>query len=346
MANVLLEETSPFGNLQAFVEADSRTVYFYLWGGSESEFGTRSVWVRNLSAAPSGLDVAAMREGNPPLNPAAHCRETAAGLLPDQDRLRVVWLPEGNGTALLEGDELLAIIPPWSGEDGFHGYAAGARGEGPLAWGLENDNAMVGRVKAAQAYWSRWDDPSFWPQSQQAMMDCFEKALGEATNYYAIDNNQWPPKALLRFISPERTVLSTLGLSLLAQPNVERATADPAGLRRIELGAVLPSHWSDAAVMKMAAYLSGQSALPWRRFTWLGPGHTIPCDAWDSDAFDHALLSTTHQSTVDCRLPHQFGDPVSILWLIPITAQEREQAITSGSEALWSKLPTERWIVA
>lgn len=42
MANVLIEDASPFGNLQALVEADDRTCYFYLWGGAESEFGCSS----------------------------------------------------------------------------------------------------------------------------------------------------------------------------------------------------------------------------------------------------------------------------------------------------------------
>jgi hypothetical protein len=60
-----------------------------------------------------------MRSGSPSRNPAYHCRHPTARTAPAPKDLHVVWLPEGNGAALYERDEVLAIIPPWSGTKAF-----------------------------------------------------------------------------------------------------------------------------------------------------------------------------------------------------------------------------------
>ena len=59
-------------------------------------------------------------------------------------------LPEGNAAALYEGGVLLAIIPPWSGTNGFHGYARDSIGEGPVAWEIGTHNALIGRLHEAE----------------------------------------------------------------------------------------------------------------------------------------------------------------------------------------------------
>src|SRR4051812_32418586 len=102
-ADVLLEGTGPNGNIQAMVESDDRVCYFYLFGAPETDFGMRSVWVRNHVPAPVVLDVEGMRAGVAPLNPAANCLHPQGLPLPDREQLRVEWLPEGNGAALYEG---------------------------------------------------------------------------------------------------------------------------------------------------------------------------------------------------------------------------------------------------
>lgn len=118
---VLLGEISPHNNKQAVVDDDHDVVVFYLVGLQNSGFGMRSCWVRNLKPAPAELDVRAMRDGKPPLLPEPNCihKDSAPPLIPDQ--LRIVWFEEGDGAALFEGDEALAIIPGWSGQNGFHG---------------------------------------------------------------------------------------------------------------------------------------------------------------------------------------------------------------------------------
>src|SRR6516225_9688842 len=104
---------------------------------ARSRFGSA-----NHRRAPEALEVESLRSGSPSRNPALHCRHAAGRPPPAAQDLRVVWLPEGNGATLYERDEILAIIPPWSGANEFHGYARDNIGEGPLAWELGSDNVL------------------------------------------------------------------------------------------------------------------------------------------------------------------------------------------------------------
>jgi hypothetical protein len=137
--------------------------------------------------------------------------------------------------------------------------------------------------------------------------------------------------------------LVTIGVSILPQPNVEMVVSDPQPLRRIELGVVLPIDWPDEAIKRFASYLSAQSRLPWTQYTWLGAEHTIPCDSWRSSRFTAALLLKDHPAVKPFDVGCQFGDPVSILWFLPISASERDIAVAEGSKTLLGRLPLTRW---
>lgn len=341
--DLLLEEVSPIGNLQVVVEATEGVVHMYLWSGAEINFTTRTVWVRNLRPAPEVLDVSAMKEGTPPLNPAPSCRHPHGMDAPNSEDLSVVWLPEGNGVALFEMDKILAIIPPWSGQQGFNGYALDQIGEGPLAWELLPDNVLHQRFEDAQTYWNTWSEGDFWVSVRDQLMEQIEQIFGPHTNYYAIDGGQWPPKALLRISTDRATILVTVGVSLVPQPNVELSTDTPQPYRRIELGAILPPTWSDEEVMKFAGNLSGNSTHPWQSYTWLGPGHTITFPGWRNPEFDSALLVHDHPQFERIPIGPVFEDPVNILWYLPITRKERELGTKHGSKSLLETLPTDRW---
>jgi hypothetical protein len=340
MTTTLFEDVGPNGNVEAVVEADDMVCCFYLFGTEESGFETKSVWIRNLVAAPAELDRDRMLDGNPPLNPAAHCRHPGGQPVPDEESLRVVWLPEGNGVALYENDEVLAIIPPWSGQSGFYGYCRDAIGDGPLAWELTPDNVLLERFEDAQAWWDSWDDDP-WPSVQDALISRIECDFGKHSNYYAIDGGNWPPKAILRIPREDGVVLATIGVSLRPQPMVEMSTETPELLRRIELAALLPVDWSDQAIKQFASYISAQSGLPWSHYTWLGHGHTIPCDSWQNPQFTAALLVNNLHTRRS--LGNQFGDPINVLWFVPINEEERQIAMDHGSDTLLARLPNDRW---
>lgn len=223
------------------------------------------------------------------------------------------------------------------------GYARDCIKEGPLAWPLRADNALIDRFAAAQSYWQKWERGHPWPEARDALLGAVERDLGPHDNYYAIDGNQWPPRALARFERKDRRILLTVGMSLLPQPQVEMHLDDPGPLRRIELGAVVPSSWSNKQVMRLAEYMSAQARLPWSLLTWLGPGHTIGCDAWPSSRFTAAALVDVHPAQRRLTLPDQFGDPVTVLWLLPLTAEELKRAEASSTEAVVGSLPDARW---
>ncbi len=343
MPETLLEDVGPNGNIQAVVEAHDDVCYFYLFGAKETEFGIRSVWVRNLAPADDAFDIERLREGEPVKNPRANCYHPQGLPAPKPEHLRVVWLPEGNGAALYENDQLLAIIPPWSGVRGFDGYARDNIGEGPLAWELRPENVLINGFREAEAYWKLWDEPGLWASISKPLLASIEKTLGVHSNYYAIDGGNWPPKAMVRIPRKDSVVLVTLGMCLRPQPNVETTTEHPESPRRIELGAVLPKRWSDDAIKEFGRYISAQSNLPWSYYTFLGPGHTIPCDSWQNREFSSALLQTSHPAVPTPALPPQFGDPVNILWFTPISEAEVQMAMDQSSDRLVQTLPKRRW---
>ena len=338
--DVLLEEVSPHGNFQALVEATSSVVYFYLWPPELRDEPPRACWVRNLREAPVDLDVAAMERGEAPMLPRAHCVHPQGSSLPDREKLRVVWFEEGDAAALLEGDEILAVIPSWSGAGGFHGYARDCHSESTLCWplGARGDNVMYERVAANEAYWTWWEsDP--WTPFQTAALAEIDRHLGKETRYFVIDQNEWPPKALV-MATREVTTLVTIGVSLRAQPAVEMAVEDPSKMRRFELAFAMQNDLVDP--MLMAQYISAQTNLPWHELTWLGDGHTIPCDVLQQSRaktrFDAMLLVKHPPAVPDIRFDRVRGEEVNLFWLIPITEVERELAMSKGSAELTKRL--------
>ncbi|PQO34063.1 suppressor of fused domain protein [Bremerella cremea] len=340
---LLLEQLNPNGNVQAVVESAGGVINFYLWSDPELEAPMKTVWVRNLAPAPDKLDVEGMQEGRPPLNPIQFCRHPEGLAAPNADDLRVIWLPEGNGAALVEREEILAIIPPWSGVDGFDGFARDQVGEGPVAWELSDDNVLIKRFRDADAYWQSWEDDSPWGSVQNQLLSQVEERFGPHEKYYAIDGGNWPPKALVRIPYEDGTLLVTLGVSLRPQPNVELSHENPEDYRRIELGVLLPHSWNDEQILAFGSNLSGNAGYPWSNYTWLGSGHSIPCSRWSDPQFSMAILSHEHPRLEKLELGPVFGDPVNLLWYLPITGSERQIAIEEGSQRLLEQLPSDRW---
>lgn len=339
---ILLDELSPNGNLSAIVEDDSRSVYFYLHGAPETEFGVRSCWVRNRRPAPANLDVKAMRRGNQPMLPAQFCRHPEGALPLRPDRLTVVWFEEGDAAALLEDAEILAVIPGWSGLNGFAGYARDCTADNPVCWplGTPDSNVLFDRVAESQEFWSSWDNGDPWPTIQDGIVRALENSIAPYTKYYAIDNGVWPPKAILKMAFEGAIVAVTCGVSIRPQPHCDR-NGDYAKWRRVELGIAIDASFAgDAEVI--LRYLSAQSNMPWYFYNPLGAGHTIPCDGMPASPsgikFTSVLLTENPAGAPAVALPSYRGDPVTILWMIPITEAERALAVQAGSAELERRL--------
>lgn len=337
---IIFSDVSPLGNVSAQVEDDGRVVYFYLaffQNGQDEPEEMKACWVRNRAPAPDSIDKDGVKEGLPPLMPRRSCRHPQGQPALNADDLRVIWFEEGGGAALVESNQILAVIPQWSGYEGFRGFARDCTGESAIAWQLAEDNELHARVRRAEEYWKLWDDEDFWGNYSARLIEPLEAALGRHTKYYAIDGDKFPPKALLRFDLPERYILVTVGVSLLPQPGCEMVTDDPSSIRRIELAASIDRNCPVEQVKRFGSYLSGQSCYPWSAWTWLGNGHSVDCDTpqyCGGNKFPAALLSSRMPGTPTIKWPSFLGDPMNLLWYVPITEAEREWARANDTDSL------------
>ena len=115
----------------------------------------------------------------------------------------------------------------------------------------------------------------------------------------------------------------------------------PSCYRRIELAACLDLSFGDSVTEEVAAYISGQSGLPWSQNTWLGHGHTLPADVFErhtSGRMPFVIFSDRNPAVSAPTLPPFRDDPVSVLWMIPISERERDFAVRNGSAALFERL--------
>lgn len=340
-AQVLLEQMSPNGNIAAIVENNGSNVYLYLYGSPETQFGIRSCWVRNLCPAPSELDRDSMADrGVAPLLPAAYCSHPDGAPPPAPGSLSVVWFEQGDAAALLEDDQVLAIIPAWSGINGFDGYARDCIAESPIAWplGSPDTNVLFARIERAREYWRSWDSNP-WPAYADAQIKAYRSALGEYTKYYAMDGGAWPPKAMLRYDRSDAIMFTTVGVSLRPMPRIEMSVKDPSPVQRIELAyAIDPELADEPSRRRIGQYISGQTSLPWRQYTFFDEGHTLPCDSIpvgrSGNAFTAVLFTRNPKDAPRVHLPYYRGDPVTTLWMLPITRNELLLAKELGSAAL------------
>lgn len=340
---IVLGSVSPNGNLEAFVEQDDRCAYFYLREVDEPplgriDFGIRSCWVRNLRPAPPSLSVEDLQSGLPPMMPTSSCAHPLGSAPLSPGMLRIVWFEEGDAAALLEGESALAIIPCWSGQSGFDGYARDCMAESALAWPLVPGNILLQRIRTAEDAWRAWDDGDPWTPVQEAGVSAIDTALGRHTNYYAIDGGAWPPQAMVRCAHQGAIVHVTCGVQLRPQPTVELSSEDPRPHRRIELGMAIERSLFDLAPGVLPRWLSAQAKYPWARLSWFGHHHTMPCDSVPTGpsgrSFPAVLFLRDPVGAPNLQFAPFRGDPVTLLWMVPISESERALAEREGSGRL------------
>jgi hypothetical protein len=327
LTKTILFETSPYGTLDGIVEHDERAIYFYLNGRQAADpaqdqdrFGTRACWVRNLQRGPLVISEQEMQSGIPPMLPRNDCVDAAPGKLPEADDLRIVWFEEGNGAALIETDretgesKTIAVIPTWSGVDGFHGYAAGCAHPSPLCWPMPDNETLRLRIHRAEEFWSQFTESnSPFAALQQQLLEVFGNHFSKRVEekYYSIDGGKFPPRGLARYESEQETILVTVGMSLCPQPAVELFVDDPSSFRRIELGVKI-AHTdgvaNESTIEQAMSKLSSFAGYPWSQWTWLGPKHTL---AWPLQSGGNAELNRDEQ----IKLPKFREDPISLLWI-------------------------------
>lgn len=338
---LLLEENSPRCPITAIVEQDKRTVYFYLISNNkELSFGVKSCWVRNLKKAPKSADLKSLKKGFPPLLSADFCKFPKGQNKLSPENLKIVWFEEGDGAALLENDSILAIIPSWSGYQGFHGYSRDCIGESSLSWeiGNKNQEELLNKVKKNIEIWKKWENDNHWINFQNKSIELLESEFGKYDKYFAIDGGVWPPKALITFRKKSNIILSTIGVSLSPQPSVENSDLD-----RIELGMILDESFTDEEIKYFASVISFLAQYPWNDITWIGDGHTIAYDFSKIESisnFQNILLVEKFEKSPKIDFSSIYNKKTQMLWLIPITELEKDYAIQNQSSKLKEKLIT------
>jgi hypothetical protein len=172
----LLESFSPYGSRKVTVEYDGLTTAAYLRDDSSAISAT---WIANHRPAPPSTDQARLDAGRAPLMPAARTKHPGGRPPLQAGALEALWFEEGDGVAILENGQPLAVIAGWSDMDrGMPGYSSDVIGQTPFGWSL--DDAMEGlapRLERSRAYWHWRQSASGWGQFQQALLGHLQPRL-------------------------------------------------------------------------------------------------------------------------------------------------------------------------
>src|SRR2546430_9449173 len=187
----VLESESPYGSRRLVVEYDGATTSAYL---HDAGAVLGAAWIANHEQAPQSADLSRLNAGQAPLLPGAHTKHPAGTPPLDARTLRALWFEEGDGVAVIEGGQLLAVIPGWSEMSrGMPGYSRDVMGQSPFGWAL--DDAMEGlgpRAEPATAVWRWRQREDSWAGLQQSMLGHLLARLGPRAPYWDVGSGRLP----------------------------------------------------------------------------------------------------------------------------------------------------------
>ncbi|MGW4421170.1 suppressor of fused domain protein [Streptosporangium sp. NPDC004631] len=340
---IVLTDVNPYGSRTLVVEGDETSSVAYLCGPEGTVHG--AVWLANHGQAPETADPDRLASGLPPVAPRANTRRP--GGRPPPAGLRTLWFEEGDGVALYENDELLAVIPGWADMSrDMPGYSLDAVGEWPFAWSLEDAlEGLAPRLAKARAYWDWRGGDGTWATFQQFVMGHLDRKIGTAGRFWDAGGERMPTVGITER-PPERgrehTILSTVGMSCQRMPTVEQYIEQPEAHARVELAVATPGDPRDAA--RLFLWL-GQ--YPWHSVTWLGHGHTAkwyhrPETFPLGSGYSGVVMLTGLPGLPDLSGFAFGGEAVQWLWLVPITAEELRLVAESDYRALLPRLSADR----
>lgn len=310
---VIIFERSPFGNLDAIVQQDGRTLYFYLAGGESHP--TKACWLGNLIKGPLEINTEEMEQGIPPLIPRIHCDHPEGRSIPAEDDLEIVWFEEGNGAAVLDSGSVIGIIPPWSGVEKFAGYARDCLAETAVAWPMPQTNSMQRRIDRAKSFWDSFSNGNPFGELQPRLLEAFEMRFGTQQNYWAIDGEEFPNRGLLQASHKGKTTFVTVGMSLFPLPDIEMYVENPSVQRRVEIAfQVDEKHVNKQLTDEVSQSMARLASMPWRKLTWFGHQHSCEFRLESIPGQHFALFFMDPREPV---LSYR-DDPVQTLWLVPI----------------------------
>ncbi len=299
-AKTLFFERSPYGYCDAIVETDGRTIYFYLSWPDESRVAP--CWVANLLPAPLTFDRRELEANLPPILPKPFLRKVAAveqisiegGVAEDWS---VIWDPAGHGALLSWRENLVAIIPPWSGQENVHGFSRDCAVENLVCQPFPAFETCQNWLAAAKDYWQPWINDRHFAEYQQSYLARLQELHPQSIAYYAIDGGKFPPRAIAilqldgtsgdsgvrndngfpgfeRWRNQKGTWLTTVGLGLCPQPTGNWTAILDQRQIRIELAMFFTEPLTDVDRDELLKQLGGLANIPWKRNTCFRPGDT------------------------------------------------------------------------
>lgn len=327
-AETLLWAHYPDGRYGAVLQSDGQAMYFAIQklnNGEPAETPSRWVWVRNLRPAPLMAADPAQDPGRLPLVAEAYCLSPQGGPPPDLERTQIRWFEQGIGAMLIEGDHLLAVLPPQPKLD-LPGFSADCRQACSVASPLADDDLYAHQAESLGNYWSDWainDPAALWreallPGLTQALGPSLTDSLGPQIQEFRATGSTWPPLRIAHL----GTALVTVGVALRCQPLVERELLNYADHQRLELAVRLPADSTAPQIQATAAWLAGLARYPWHHETCFLPLQTI---ATAPPIAPHAtsvtLMSERQMAQREQRaaseLPAYRQQAVNLLWLSP-----------------------------
>jgi len=350
----LLSSESPYGSRRLVVEYDSWTTAAYMYDAAEPIAAT---WIANHRRAPADIDLAMLDAGHAPEMPDGYTKHPEGRPPLDPRSLSALWFEEGDGVAVMENGDLLAVLPGWADmTKGMPGYSRDVIGQTPFGWSL--DEAMEGlgrRVAEAGDFWQWRLDPDSWGQFRQGMLGHLLDRLGPGARYWDVSEGKQPVVGVSERPPADRrpyTVLTTVGMSCQRMPVIEQTERGAAGRAKIELAVAttLPGNQVGRIFRWLAQY-------PWREVSWFGTLQTLAWYAGPASfplggGNEAVLLLDKPGLLLGPEIPDLSGftvagEPVTWLWLIPITNRERLFAESRGASSLVNQVAAQSrsWVV-
>lgn len=296
----LLWAQYPDGRYGAVVQSDGQAVYFAiqkLVENETAEIPSRWVWVRNLRPAPLMFAEPQVDSVRLPLVAESYCVHPRGLSGLDLEQTRIVWFEQGIGAMLVEGEQVLAIIPPQNQFE-LPGYSAECRLPCAFAVPLEDDDLYSPLARTLPHYWADWANGNPFASWHRSAMNSIMRSLGEPIQEFSVVSEAWPTVRVVQFGNAQGgSYLLTIGMALRCQPLVERELINFHDHQRLELGVTISAAADPQVVQEIAAWLAGLARYPWNQETCFLPLQKLRTTAPASNTG-----SVPNQATVELTL--------------------------------------------
>jgi len=333
----ILESRSMVCDIEAYVDKSDTCYYFYLCSNPLSlQAKIKCCWVCNRKPAPEKVNFDQLRNGESPMMPAEYVAHDPEGIELDESSLNIVWFEDGDSAALLSGNDVLCIIPGWSGMRSFHGYSKYASGAGPFAWeisgALEKLSVRIEYSKRLWNYFGAKEHSDAWMLTQQARTIPF---VGTHEGDFPISKGKFPPKVITTGERNDVVYGVTAGVSIISMPTVDfRVDGDPKDYKRMELGFAASTKFRHLC-QPMYKNLTFYSELPWQQITFIAHGNTIPVENIEGYA---GVMFINARNVSDMERPQYRdfpdGSAVNMFWTVLLTKEEYDYTIENSPEDL------------